>query len=95
VVAYTVEVDLDDFDDYEILDAAKDIIDCTYIKKDGSKTETLIREIYDILIKKYENLEELEMDNLFIRPSTAATIKHEKQLKNYVEESKDFKFFSK
>jgi|GEM_PF-2954127 len=93
-MGYTVEVDLDDFDDYEILDAAKDIIDCTYIK-DGSETETLIREIYDILIQKYQTLEELEMNDLFVPPSTAATIKHEKQLKNYVEESKDFKFFSK
>jgi len=93
-MGYTVEVDLDDFDDYEILVAAKDIIDCTYIK-DGSETETLIKEIYDILIRKYETLEELEMNGLFVRPSTAATIKHEKQLKHYVLESKDFKFFSK
>jgi hypothetical protein len=89
-MAYTVEVDLDDFDDDEILVAAKDIIDCRYIK-DGGETETLIREIYDLLVERYT----LETDNLFIRPSTAATIKHEKQLKNYVEESKDFNFFSK
>lgn len=93
-MTYTVEVELDDFDDYDILDAAKDIIDCTYFK-DGSETETLIREIYDILIKKYENLEELESDDLFVPPSTATRIKHEKQLKNYIEESKDFKFYTK
>ena len=93
-MTYTVEVDLDDFDDYEILDAARDIIDCTYIK-DGSEMETLIREIYDILIKKYETLENLESDGLFVPASTAAGIKHEKQLKNHIEESKDFNFFSK
>jgi hypothetical protein len=93
-MGYTVEVNIDDFDDYEILEAAKDIIDCTHIK-DGSETETLIREIYDILIKKYENLEELESGDLFVPPSTATKIKHEKQLKNYVEESKDFKFYTK
>jgi hypothetical protein len=94
-MGYTVEVELDDFDDYEILVAAKDIIDCTHFNKDGSETETLIREIYDILIQKYQTLEELEMNGLFVPPSTAATIKHEKQLKHYVEQSKDFKFFSK
>ena len=93
-MGYTVEVELDDFDDYDILDAAKDIIDHTYIK-DGSETETLIREIYDILIKKYKNLEELESDDLFVPPSTAATIKHEKQLKNHIEESNYFKFYTK
>lgn len=93
-MSYTVEVDLDDFDDYEILEAAKDIIDCTYIKA-GSEMETLIREIYDILIKKYENLEYLEGDGLFVPPSTAARIKHETQLKNHIEESKDFNFYTK
>ena len=90
-MSYTVEVDLDDFDDYEILEAAKEIIDCTY----GSEIESLVREIYDILIKKYENLEDPESDDLFVPPSTAAKIKHETQLKNHIEESKDFKFFSK
>ena len=93
-MSYTVEVDLDDFDDYEILEAAKDIIDCNYIK-DGSEMETLIREIYDILIKKYNTLEYLEGDGLFVPSSTAATIKHEKQLKNHIEESKDFNFYTK
>ena len=93
-MSYTVEVDLDDFDDYEILEAAKDIIDCAYIK-DGGAMETLIREIYNLLIKRYETLEDLESDDAYVPPSTAAGIYHERQLKNYIEESKDFKFFSK
>ena len=93
-MSYTVEVDLDDFDDDEILEAAKDIVDCRYTNV-GSKSETLMREIYNLLIKRYETLEDLEGDGLFVPPSTAATIKHETQLKNHIEESKDFKFFSK
>ena len=93
-MTYTVEVDLDDFDDDEILEAAKDIVDCRYTN-DVSKSETLMREIYNLLIKRYETLEDPESDDAYVPPSTAAGIYHERQLKNYIEESKDFKFFSK
>ena len=93
-MSYTVEVDLDDFDDYEILEAAKDIIDCAYIK-DGGALETLIREIYNLLIKRYETLEDLESDDLFVPPSTAAGIFDKTHLEYHVHQSKDFKFFSK
>ena len=93
-MTYTVEVDLDDFDDDEILEAARDIVDCRYTNE-LTKTETLMRDIYNLLIKRYETLEDLESDDAYVPPSTAAGIYHERQLKNYIEESKDFKFFSK
>ena len=93
-MTYTVEVDLDDFDDDEILEAARDIVDCRYTNE-LTKTETLMRDIYNLLIKRYETLEDLESDDLFVPPSTAAGIFDKTHLEYHVHQSKDFKFFSK
>lgn len=91
-MGYMVEVTLDDFDDWSILEAAEEIIDCCRYKE-GSKEEELLKKMYKNLCEMFEN-ESQDNPELFVAPSTAFDIKDEIDLKIHVNQSKDFKFFA-
>jgi hypothetical protein len=91
-MGYMVEVTLDDFDDWSILEAAEDIIGC-YDYKEGCKEEKLLREMYKHLCEMFDEDSQVNPET-FVGTSTAAGIIDDIHLKTYVEESKDFKFFA-
>jgi hypothetical protein len=91
-MGYMVEVTLDDFDDWSILEAAEDIIGC-YHYKEGSKEEKLLRKMHKHLCEMFDEEAHVNPES-FVDPSTAADIVDEIDLKIHVEKSKDFKFFA-
>lgn len=90
--SYSIEVTLDDFDDWSILEAAEDIIHGFHLKE-NSKEEKLLRKIHEHLCEMFEN-EPQDNPESFVDPSTAADIVDNEHLKFHVNRSKDFKFFS-
>lgn len=91
-MGYMVEVTLDDFDNWSILEAAEEIIE-SFDYKEGSKEEKLLRKIYVHLCYLFDEESQIAPAS-FVDPSTAAGIIDEIDLKIHVNASKDFKFFS-
>lgn len=91
-MGYMVEVTLDDFDDWSILEAAEDIIGCNHYKE-GSEEEKLLRKMHMHLCEMFDDESRINPES-FVGTSTAAGIIDEIDLKTYVKESKDFKFFA-
>lgn len=91
-MGYMVEVTLEDFDDWSILEAAEEIIEGFHYKE-GSEEEELLRKMYKHLCEMFD--EESQINPApFVDPSTAADIYDNEHLKFHVNQSKDFKFFS-
>lgn len=91
-MGYMVEVTLEDFDDWSILEAAEEIIE-GFNYKEGSKEEELLRKMYKHLCKMFDEDSQINSES-FVDPSTASDIYNETQFKNHIEQSNDFKFFS-
>lgn len=91
-MGYSVEVTLDDFDDWSILEAAEEIIQ-GFNYKEGSDGEKLLRKMHKHLCEMFDEESQINPAS-FVDPSTAADIYDNDHLKFHVNQSKDFKFFS-
>ena len=91
-MGYMVEVTLDDFDDWSILEAAEEIIEGVNYKE-GSEEEKLLRKMHKHLCEMFDEDSQTNPES-FVDPSTAADIYDNEHLKIHIEKSKDFKFFA-